>query len=419
MSKVAIAEIVSVGSELLLGRFNDTNASWLSRTLTSRGIHVQYRTTVGDVLDELAAVFRTAMSRADVVVVSGGLGPTDDDLTREAAAMAAGADLVFSAELMGHIEAMFRRVGFTMTENNRRQAYVPAGARPLENDAGTAPGFIVEAGGSALICVPGVPAEMKRMILGQVLPWLAEAKGLALTVVRTRLVKVCGIGESGVDERLKGLLGEDQNPAVGLLASPGEVRVRITAGADTQDQARTLLDQIEAEVRARLGEAVFGVDAETLEGVVARLLSELGLKVAVVETFTGGAVCRRLVAEGQDILARGVVLPDEAEAAAFLDLPGGLPETLRQNGPEAAWRLADRVRGEVGERRVGLAVWGPTQEGDGPGQVRVNVSAAVVGPGGDSRLDRSMSGPRAWLMERLGVLGLDMLRRHLSEIEGG
>ncbi|MBU1741346.1 MAG: competence/damage-inducible protein A, partial [Proteobacteria bacterium] len=254
MSKVAIAEIVSVGSELLLGRFNDTNASWLSRTLTSRGIHVQYRTTVGDVLDELAAVFRTAMSRADVVVVSGGLGPTDDDLTREAAAMAAGADLVFSAELMGHIEAMFRRVGFTMTENNRRQAYVPAGARPLENDAGTAPGFIVEAGGSALICVPGVPAEMKRMILGQVLPWLAEAKGLALTVVRTRLVKVCGIGESGVDERLKGLLGEDQNPAVGLLASPGEVRVRITAGADTQDQARTLLDQIEAEVRARLGE---------------------------------------------------------------------------------------------------------------------------------------------------------------------
>ncbi len=417
MFNLATAEIVSVGSELLLGRFNDTNASWLSRTLTSRGIHVQYRTTVGDVQDELATVFRTALSRADLVVVTGGLGPTDDDLTREAAAQATGADLVFSDELLGHIEAMFRRVGFTMTDNNRRQAYIPAGATPLPNDAGTAPGFIIEDGGSALICVPGVPAEMKRMILGQVLPWLAEAKGLALAVVQTRLVKVCGIGESGVDERLKGLLGEDQNPAVGLLASPGEVRVRITANADTEDQVRALLDRTEAQVRDRLGEAVFGVDADTLEGVATRLLAELGLQVAVVETFSGGAICRRLAAEGSDVLARGVVLPGEAEMTAWLDLAGGLPEALRQDGPEVARRLAERVRRQAGEHAVGLAVWGPTGEGDGPGQVRVDVAAAVVGPGGDSRIERSMSGPRSWLVERIGVLGLDMLRRYLFELQ--
>ncbi len=419
MSTIATAEIVSVGSELLLGRFNDTNASWLSKTLTSRGIRVRYRTTVGDVLEEQAAVFKTALSRADLVVVSGGLGPTDDDLTREAAAAAAGVALVFSAELMSYIEAMFRRVGFTMTDNNRRQAYIPAGARALTNDAGTAPGFIVEAGGSALICVPGVPAEMKRMIHRQVLPWLAEARGLALRLVTTRLVKVCGIGESGVDERLRGLLGEDQNPAVGLLASPGEVRVRITAGADTEEEARVLLDRAEAEVRARLGEAVFGVDDETLEGVVAGLLAGLGLQAAVVETVTGGAICRRLLAVAPHCLARGVVLPDADEAAAWLAPAGGLPETVRRDGPETAFRLADRVRSEAGERGVGLAVWGPAEDAGDRGQVRVNVSAAVVGPAGTGRLSRSMSGPRSWLMERIGVLGLDMLRRYLLDLKPG
>jgi nicotinamide-nucleotide amidase len=419
MSKVAVAEIVSVGSELLLGRFNDTNAWWLSATLTSRGVPVKYRTTVGDVLDEQVGVFRTALSRAEVVLVTGGLGPTDDDLTRQAAALTAGVDLVFSAELMSYIEALFRRSGFTMTDNNRRQAYVPAGALVLENDAGTAPGFILETGGSCLICVPGVPAEMKRMIQRQVLPWLAETKGLALSLVMTRLVKVCGLGESGVDDRLRGLLGEDRNPAVGLLASPGEVRVRITARAETEDEVRNLLDRTESEVRSRLGEAVFGVDDETLEGVVAGLLAELGLKAAVVETFTGGSICRRLQAVSPMVLARGMVLPDEAEAAAFLDLPDGLPQTLKQNGLEVAFRLADRVRRQVGERRVGLAVWGPGDDLDDPRQVQVNVSAAVVGPGGSSRLERSMSGPRSWLMERIGVLGLDMLRRHLLELKQG
>jgi nicotinamide-nucleotide amidase len=417
MSKIATAEIVSVGSELLLGRFNDTNASWLSQTLTARGIHVTYRTTVGDVLEEQTAVFQTALSRADLVVVSGGLGPTDDDLTREAAAAAVGAELVFSAELLSYIEAIFRRIGFTMTDNNRRQAYIPAGAHVLPNDAGTAPGFIVVSGGSALICVPGVPAEMKRMIHRQVLPWLTEARDLALRLVTTRLVKVCGIGESGVDDRLRGLLGEDRNPAVGLLASPGEVRVRITANADTEEEARAMLDSTEAEVRSRLGEAVFGVDDETLEGVVGRLLAERGLTAAVVETVTGGAICRRLSAEAPHGLARGVVLPDADEAAAWLEPTGGLPGPVRRDGAETAFRLADRVRGEKGERRVGLAVWGPAEDRDDRGQVRVDVSAAVVGPGGTSRLSRSMSGARPWIMERVGVLGLDMLRRHLLDLE--
>ena len=412
------AEIITVGSELLLGRFADTNAAWLSKTLSDKGLPVKYRTTVGDIIEDMTAVFKQALERTDVVIVTGGLGPTDDDLTRAASAEVAGVDLVLDEGLLADIETMFKRIGFTMTDNNRRQAYLPAGATALNNPIGTAPGFAVDVGGSILIAVPGVPREMELMVKGLVMPMLAERLGLESDVVLTRLLKTCGLGESGVDERLRGLLGEDRNPAVGLLSSPGEVRVRLTAGGGDDAEARRLLDRAEAEVRDRLGELIYGVDGDTLEGVGAAALTEAGAGVAVVETCTGGGVCRRLVRAGSDRLVSGWVLPDLKSVAGFF----GSDEIDHTDGPAMAALLAERARNLAGRDGIGLAVWGLTESlGDGgpSGEVRIDAAVEAYSARGRTGVARTMSGPRAWVMDRLTAMGLDVLRRHLTRAKGG
>ncbi|HWT78193.1 MAG TPA: CinA family nicotinamide mononucleotide deamidase-related protein, partial [Candidatus Methylomirabilis sp.] len=232
------AEIVAVGTELLLGQIVDTNSAHIARQLTTVGLDVHFKSTVGDNMDRLKATLGTALSRADFVITTGGIGPTLDDLTRDAVAEITGRPLTFQPHLFAQIENFFARLGRPVGQNNRRQAFIPEGAIPIENPVGTAPGFILEQNGRVIISVPGVPHEMRYFMEHSVLPYLRTKLGICDVIV-SRVLKLTGIGESLVDDRLKDLIAQSQNPTIGLLAHTqlGEVHVRLTAKAESEAEA--------------------------------------------------------------------------------------------------------------------------------------------------------------------------------------
>lgn len=283
------AEIVTTGTELLLGVITDTNSTYIARQLRDIGLNLYFITSAGDNQERVAQVIDTALDRSDVVITTGGLGPTVDDVTREAVAQATGRDLVFDPRLLASIEAFFQRRGHTMSENNRRQAQIPEGAIPLENPVGTAPCFIVQDPRGIVISLPGVPREMKYMMTHAILPYLREHLGLK-QIIKTRTLKAAGIGESTLDSHIADL-EESANPTIGLAAHPGQIDIRITAKADNETQADAMLSEMEARIRERAGEYVYGADSETLESVVIDLLAGQGLTLGVAEVNVGGLVC--------------------------------------------------------------------------------------------------------------------------------
>jgi nicotinamide-nucleotide amidase len=250
-------------------------------------------TTVGDNEARIVDILQQALGRSDVVITTGGLGPTLDDVTREAAARATGRELILSVELLQQIERFFSLRGYTMTDNNGRQAHMPEGAIAIENPVGTAPSFIVEVGDKALICLPGVPREMEYLLRERVLPYLRE-RTAAGSVILGRWVHTVAIGESAVGEAIADLM-QHSNPTVGTRAHPGQTDVCITAKAETEEQARRLLGDMEQEIRERLGPVVYGTDGQTLASVVVDLLRAHGLTLALAETNTGGRVGRDLL----------------------------------------------------------------------------------------------------------------------------
>jgi len=289
-----IAEIVTIGTELLLGEIVDANAAHIARELALIGVDHLITTTVGDNEARITQILQQALSRSDVVITTGGLGPTVDDVTREAAARATGRELVLSQELMQQIERFFFSRGYTMTDNNARQALLPEGAITIENPVGTAPSFIVEVGAKALICLPGVPREMEYLLRARVLPYLSERMG-AGAVILGRWVHTVVIGESTVGQAIDDLM-HSENPTVGTRAHPGQTDVCITAKADSAERARRLLDEMEQQVRQRLGDVVYGTDGETLAQVVVDQLLARRQRLALGETSTGGRVARDLLA---------------------------------------------------------------------------------------------------------------------------
>jgi len=291
------AEIIAIGTELLLGEITDTNSTHIARTLRDIGLDLLWISAIGDNEARIAELVRHAMTRSDVIITTGGLGPTVDDPTREAVAQACGVSLEFRPQLWEQIKTRFKRFGREATDNNRKQAYVPAGALALENPVGTAPCFIVETERSVIISLPGVPREMEHMLAHAVVPYLRRKFNLS-GVIKAKVLRTVGLGESKIDE-LVGDLERLSNPTVGLAAHPGQTDIRITAKAASEAEALALIAPIEAEVRARLGEAIYGEGKETVEAVVARLLAERGQTVAVAEAGTGGQLSARLAATGQ------------------------------------------------------------------------------------------------------------------------
>src|SRR6476660_6665685 len=313
---MATAEIVAIGSELLLGKIVDTNSAWMAQRLTALGVNLYFKSVVGDNPGRMKEVIQRAMERSDIVITSGGLGPTQDDLTREVVAEVTGRKLVQSAEMLEQVEAHFRRRGRAMTPNNIRQSYMPEGALPVENPNGTAPCFIVEDSRSIIYCLPGVPVEMKWLFENEVEPYLRKKFHLA-EVIQYRVLKVIGIGESAVDDKIGHLIANSSNPTVGVLALPGQVDVRIAAKAANRDEAMKLIAPLEAEVRELLGNAIFAADDENMEQVVGRLLGEQNKTVATCEDLTGGQLAERLQTASTEHFGAGFICNNEPAVRAL------------------------------------------------------------------------------------------------------
>ncbi|MCC6456590.1 MAG: CinA family nicotinamide mononucleotide deamidase-related protein [Caldilineaceae bacterium] len=287
------AEIVTTGTEILLGEIVDTNAAWIAQQLRDAGVNLYYKTTVGDNLARVTGVISLCMSRSDVIIVSGGIGPTKDDITRQAIADATGRPLVMHPGALETLKARFARFGSQMTENNLQQAMIPTGATLIENPVGTAPGFIVETDTGTVIAVPGVPREMKHLMLETVLPYLRE-RAANQGIIRRRVLRTIGIGESAIDDRLSDFM-QWANPTVGLAAQTGQCDVRITARADSASEADVMLDALEAAVRERIGDFIYSsVPEEPFAAVVARQLQLVHANIAILESNTGGNLAARL-----------------------------------------------------------------------------------------------------------------------------
>jgi nicotinamide-nucleotide amidase len=395
------AEIIAVGSELLLGQIVDTNSTVIARHFAAIGLDLFYKTTVGDNLQRLSGVLRQALARSEVVVTTGGIGPTADDVTREAVAEATGRELVFSEELWRQIEAFFAARGMTASASNRRQAYLPRGALAVENPLGTAPAFIVEHGDRTIVTLPGVPREMEHLLVTRVIPHLRRRLGLR-GEIRLRVLKTVGLGESRIGERLADFMEKGANPTVGTLAHPGQVDIRIAAKAEDGRACEALIAPVEAEIRRRLGDHVFGVDEATLEGVVSERLRAAAARVAVVEVGTAGVVAARLAPAAAESLAASLVLPDvDAARRVGLGLPDG-------DDPE---RRAGRLAQEAAQW-AGVAV-GAAALIEAPGDGSATVAAAVSLNGESRTKTWRLGGDPASTRLRAAVLLLDHLRRAL------
>lgn len=341
----------------MLGELVDTDAPYIARRLRTIGLDLFYMTTVGDNEERLALAIDLALSRADVVIVTGGLGPTVDDVTREAVARLTGRRLVLDERILAQIEARFRRWGRSMTENNRRQAHLPEGAIPIENPVGTAPGFIVEEPRGLIICLPGVPHEMEYLMEKTVLPFLRERFGLKC-VIKSKTLRTCALGESTIDNLIADLM-TSSNPTVGLSAHPAQTDVRITAKAESEEEADRLIAEIEEKVRQRLGLAIYGVDSQKLEEVVVGLLRKRNLTLTLVETNTAGLIAQRLqdVKGSADLLKSKLILMGEDDLKAELGLS---PEFLARYGFISAETTAASAEAAhaKGKAELALAVFG-------------------------------------------------------------
>jgi nicotinamide-nucleotide amidase len=409
------AEIVAVGTELLLGQIANTNARWMSERLAAIGVDVLYHQTVGDNLDRIVEVLRLTVARNDVVLISGGLGPTQDDITRDAIASLLGVGMVRHDEIEELLRRKFAAFGRgDMPASNLRQADVPEGARYIVPDRGTAPGLIVELdGGVRLYAVPGVPEEMVEMMEGTILPELAVFAGGG--IVRSRVLRCVGIGESAIAERVADLFEGSTNPSIAFLASTGEARVRVTAKGDTLEEAGRLIQPVVDEVVRRVGDHVFSVDDETLEEVLVRLLAASGERLVCAESLTGGGLGARItsVPGASAVFAGSAVV---YENAAKVRLLGVSEETLSTVGPVSEACAHEMA---VGARRVygtdlALAVTGaagPERHGGAaPGTVwialegdDVSHTRGLVVPGERDRV-------RRWTEQA----ALDLVRRHLE-----
>lgn len=350
-------EIITIGSELLRGQITDTNASYLAQNLNLIGFNVSLHTSVGDDFDQMKQVLSEAVGRSDLVIATGGLGPTEDDLTREVIADLTGVPLVFKQELMDQIESIFKIRGYSMPESNRKQAFIPEGSIPISNDIGTAPGFMVTRKSKLLVALPGVPKELKYLFSKEIIPYLKKHFHLDRELISSKVLRITGLGESKVDTQIRDLMNPYANPRIGILSSPGDIRVVITASAKDPEEAGSLIKRAEGEIKTRLGTAVYGSDDDTLEGVVTNLLKERGETLSIVETFTGGELTARLNRSLSSLLIQSIIL---GEASQLHPLIGIEYASLMPNAETAAI-LANKIR-EQCRTSIGLAVVGVLRE---------------------------------------------------------
>lgn len=407
------AEVIGIGTEILLGQIANTNARWISERLAEIGVDVLHHQAVGDNAERIADALRLSLSRAEAVIATGGLGPTQDDVTREALAAVAGVPLERWPALEERLRARWAATGREMPPSNLVQADVPRGARVIEPKRGTAPGLVLELEGRRVYALPGVPAEMQEMMEGTVLPELAALAGPA--AIRSRTLRCVGIPESRVAELLDDLFRGLANPTVAFLAGGGEVQVRLTAKAGSGEEAEALLGPVAAEVRGRLGDAVYGEGEASLEEVVVGLLEDARRTLAAAESLTGGGLGARITAvPGASAVFLGAAITyDERAKRAVLGVPAAV---LERDGPVSRACAAEMASGarrlfgaDVAVALTGAA--GPAPHGGvEPGLVWVALESE------DVRHQRSLRWPgdRAFVRRLAEQAALDLIRRHLA-----
>jgi nicotinamide-nucleotide amidase len=405
--------VIAVGTELLLGQIVDTNSSWIGEQLAANGIDSLIQVKVGDNHDRVVAVLRSALADADAVIMCGGLGPTHDDLTREAIAEVMGGPLEMHDDIADVIRAIFESRGRRMPENNLRQAMVPRGAEVIHQTRGTAPGLICPVGDKVVYAMPGVPHEMHDMMERAVLPDLRRRNG-DVSVIASRVIRTWGESESGLNERLDEVIAElDRvgNPTLAFLASGWEgLKVRLTAKGATLDEATRLLDAWDARVCEQVGDVVFGRDLETMESVVLDLCRSRGLTLGLAESVTGGLVAGRLTSvPGASEVFRGSVVSYASEVKFdVLGVPAG-PVVSES----AAIAMAEGVRRVLGSD-VALSLTGVAGPSEQDGQPVGTLWVGVALPGkATTATALRMPGQRDQMRQMSVISALDLLRRRL------
>jgi nicotinamide-nucleotide amidase len=338
------AEIITIGTEILLGEIVDTNTRYIARTLRSMGVNIYRTMTIGDNVGRIAEAINHSMQRAEIVITTGGLGPTVDDPTREAVARAAGLELEFREDLWEQVLAIISRYGRKPSENQKRQAYIPAGAMAVPNPVGTAPCFIVETARNAVVSLPGVPNEMEHILHESIIPYLQKRFELN-EIIKIRVLHCAGLGEGVIDEKIDDL-ETLSNPTVGLAAHTGVVDIRIAAKAASEAEADRMIAEIEQKVRERLGDVVFGADEDSLEETALRAVAKRGWTLVAVESGLDGGLARKI--------PRTVSLPDLSSEA--------LMAALRAARADANADVALGVAVHIEDRTAELALITPRAE---------------------------------------------------------
>ena len=407
-------DVVAVGTELLLGQIVDTNSSWIGEQLATVGINSLLQIKVGDNKERIVAAIRDRLQEADAVVVCGGLGPTHDDLTREAIATVMGVSLELDDDIAAVIEAMFASRKRRMPANNLKQAEVPVGAQVIAQTRGTAPGLICPVGTKVIYAVPGVPHEMRDMVERVIIPDLIARSG-ETAVIASRVLRTWGDSESGLNERLQPLINElDRSPntTLAFLASGWEgIKVRLTAKAETKDAVDTLLNSWEQRVREVVGDIVFGVDGDNMESVVLAMLRKRGLTLALAESVTGGLVSGRLtqIAGASDVFRGAVVSYASDVKHEVLHVSPG-PVVSEAAAAQMAQGAKDLLGADVGLALTGVA--GPDLQ---DGQPVGTLCVAVVLPDGQVHTKTfALPGQREQMRQMSVISSLDMLRGLLA-----
>jgi nicotinamide-nucleotide amidase len=414
---MASVEIVTIGTELLLGQLVDTNSVHVAHALADVGVDVFAKHSVGDNTERLAAMLRDVLARADGAVTTGGLGPTVDDLTKDAVAAAIGDTLRLHEPSIRAMEERFRRLGRPMSENNRRQAILPSRAHVMPNPNGTAPGFIAtRADGKFIACMPGVPREMRAMLADQLIPWLVQRFSLH-DAIYTRTLHTVGIGESEVDRRIEDLFREYENPKIAVLAHVWRVDVKVMAKAPDRATAEAMIAPVAAQLRERIGSGYFGDDATTLGGAILEALTARALSVGVAESVTGGALADAFVQVpgASRVFRGGIVAYDNAVKESLL---GVRPETLARFGAvseEVAVEMARGAREALGSS-LALATTGIAGPDGGSAEKPVGLVwfALADERGGVETQHSTLPGNRADIRDRATTSALAMLWRRLE-----
>ena len=411
------AEILCVGSELLLGQITDTNAVHIAQELARAGVDLHRKQTVGDNLDRIVDCIKGAMSRADVLIITGGLGPTTDDLTREGIAGALGVELEMHEDLADELRAFFADREIPMQETFLRQAYIPVGAQSFDNPTGTAPGVLYDNDGKLIFAVPGVPREMRAMMSETIIPTLLEKIGGERMIIVSRVLRTFGVGESQLADEVEDILTSATNPTVApLIFGNTEVHLRMTAKAKNEAEATRLLDEMEDRVRVRVGDKIFGRDDQHLPQVLVDMLSARGATVAVAESLTGGWLgssmteatgCSAVFLGG--VVAYSPFIKEEVLGVSAADIEK-YSVVSEQIAAQMATGVARAMNATYGLSTTGEA--GPDPATDNPvGTVYIGLAH----PKGVEVVKKQFHGDREAIRKRASLMAIDLLRRWVLE----